>query len=75
MCVQEYEEQETEEARAVKDIDRFEMILQAYEYEKKHGKSLQEFFDSTRGQFRNSQVQQWVETLYKARATLHLPQQ
>lgn len=30
----EYEAAETKEARAVKDIDKFEMILQAYEYER-----------------------------------------
>ena len=30
---QEYEDGETAEARFVKDLDKFEMILQAYEYE------------------------------------------
>lgn len=32
--LQEYSKKETREAKAVKDLDRFEMILQAYEYEK-----------------------------------------
>lgn len=31
--MQEYEARETIEARTVKDLDVFEMILQAYEYE------------------------------------------
>ncbi|XP_023710840.1 HD domain-containing protein 2 isoform X2 [Cryptotermes secundus] len=45
----EYEEQKTPEAKLVKELDRFDMILQAFEYEtvesRPHG--LQEFFDST----------------------------
>ncbi len=32
--MQEYESQTSSEAKAVKDLDRFEMILQAFEYEK-----------------------------------------
>lgn len=43
-----YEELRTIEARYVKDIDKFEMILQAFEYEKKTAKkvNLDPFFDS-----------------------------
>ena len=32
----EYEQQETTEALICKDIDKFEMVVQAYEYEKEH---------------------------------------
>jgi len=32
--LQEYNKRETAEAKIVKDLDRFEMILQAYEYER-----------------------------------------
>ena len=32
----EYEEQDTPESLYCKDIDKFEMVMQAYEYEKKH---------------------------------------
>jgi putative hydrolases of HD superfamily len=32
----EYEQQETVEARYCKDIDKFEMVVQAYEYERQH---------------------------------------
>lgn len=49
--MQEYENQETSEAKYVKDLDKFDMILQAHEYEEMEncpGK-LQEFFDSTQG--------------------------
>lgn len=48
---QEYESQETAESHFVKDLDKFDMIAQAYEYEKQDGKPafLQEFFDSTKG--------------------------
>ena len=49
---QEYENQSTADACFVKDMDRFDMILQAYEYEQtdKRPGGLQEFFDSTNGQ-------------------------
>ncbi|EGC35887.1 hypothetical protein DICPUDRAFT_32675 [Dictyostelium purpureum] len=53
---QEYEDCSTNEAKLVKDFDKFEMILQAYEYEqqphqKENNIRLQSFFDSTRGKF------------------------
>lgn len=43
------------EAKAVKDLDRFDMILQAFEYEKDMKKPyfLQEFFDNTEGDYKN----------------------
>ncbi|XP_046343597.1 5'-deoxynucleotidase HDDC2-like isoform X3 [Haliotis rufescens] len=48
---QEYEDQSSKEAEFIKDIDRFEMILQAFEYEQMDMKPryLQDFFDSTKG--------------------------
>lgn len=67
---QEYEAQETPESQAVKDLDKFDMILQAHEYEVRMedpGK-LQEFFDSTNGKFGHPKVIQWVEELYKLRS-------
>lgn len=61
----EYEKQETAEARAVKDLDKFDMIMQAAEYENSTGKkgSLQEFFDSTKGVFEHPIVKEWVAAL------------
>lgn len=65
----EYSERKTPEAKFVKDLDRFEMILQAFEYEKAEGKvgRLQEFFDSTNGKFNHPMVCKWVEDLDKLR--------
>lgn len=47
----EYETQSSAEAQFVKDVDRFDMILQAYEYEMADDrpKELEEFFQSTEG--------------------------
>ncbi|GAV03360.1 hypothetical protein RvY_13794 [Ramazzottius varieornatus] len=75
---EEYENQETLEAQTVKDLDRFEMILQAYEYEVEHRREdkpqyLEEFFESTKGKFKNPQVQGWVRRLYELRQVLHSP--
>lgn len=68
---QEYEAQQTEEAKFVKDLDRFEMILQAHEYEESEGKSgtgwLQEFFDFTKDKFQHPLVKDWVEQLNNLR--------
>lgn len=45
MFLKEYERQETAEAKMMKDLDRFEMILQAFEYEKGMKKQFRcEFF-------------------------------
>lgn len=68
---QEYEAQETQEAKFVKDLDRFEMILQAHEYEVSEEKSgtgwLQEFFDFPKDKFQHPVVKDWVEQLNKLR--------
>ena len=51
--MQEYEDQQTDESKFVKDLDRFDMILQAYEYEVADSRpqGLQEFFTSCEGSF------------------------
>ncbi|XP_060067404.1 5'-deoxynucleotidase HDDC2-like [Ylistrum balloti] len=70
LCLwKEYESQSTAEARFVKDLDKFEMILQATEYEQleTRPKALQEFFDSTNGKFQSPQVKEWVEELKNIR--------
>ncbi|KAL0076636.1 HD domain-containing protein [Phycomyces blakesleeanus] len=64
----EYEEAITPEALLVKDLDKFEMIVQALEYEKSDGKNLQSFFDSTQGKFMHPVVKAWAEALYAERA-------
>lgn len=42
----EYEEQQTIEAQFVYQLDKLEMAIQAYEYEKVHNIDLEEFFES-----------------------------
>lgn len=67
----EYEAQETAEAKAVKDLDKFDMIMQAYEYETDSAssmsstkkKSLQEFFVSAKDVFETSLVRDWAKQL------------
>ncbi|KAB7498181.1 HD domain-containing protein 2 [Armadillidium nasatum] len=70
----EYEEQKTKEAQLVMDLDRFDMILQAFEYEEKEKspKVLEEFFTSTEGFFKTPKVIQWVEELKKQRSNFSL---
>ena len=63
----EYEEQSSPESRIVKDFDKFEMILQADEYEQSQGKELDDFFASTKGVFTHPQVQEWDSVLRATR--------
>ncbi len=59
-----------EDARLTKDLDKFDMILQAFEYEeaeKNRGKFLQEFFDSTKGVFKTEIVRNLVKVLHEQR--------
>ncbi|GIY63258.1 5'-deoxynucleotidase HDDC2 [Caerostris extrusa] len=71
----EYEEQQTDEAKTVKDLDKFDMILQAFEYEKQSQFSvnLQDFFSSTEGTFQNPLILKWVEELKLKRSICHQP--
>lgn len=64
---QEYEDHATPEAILVKDFDKFEMILQADEYEKSQDKQLDDFFNSTRGKFKTPEVQSWAKELESQR--------
>nr|XP_033795492.1 HD domain-containing protein 2 isoform X2 [Geotrypetes seraphini] len=65
----EYECQSSAEAKFVKDLDQCEMILQALEYEelKKKPGCLQEFYDSTAGNFRHPEIVQLVATINEER--------
>lgn len=65
----EYEAQETIEAKVVKQLDKFDLIMQAYEYETdtEKPKSLQEFFNSTDVVFENGMIRDWVKQLNDAR--------
>ncbi|XP_044741045.1 5'-deoxynucleotidase HDDC2 [Chrysoperla carnea] len=48
---EEYESRETDEAKFVKELDYFDMVQQAYEYEKSTNVNLQEFFTAVEGKF------------------------
>lgn len=52
---QEYEKQESPEAQYVKDLDRLDLLMQAYEYEKRDNSpgKLEEFFVATNGKIRH----------------------
>jgi putative hydrolase of HD superfamily len=66
-----YEEQHPDDwdAKLTKDLDKFDMILQAYEYEEKckKGQFLQHFFDSTKTVFKTSQIKAWDSRLRQQR--------
>eukprot|EP01080_Neovahlkampfia_damariscottae_P002631 gene2631-3828_t len=64
----EYEENKTNEAIIVKDIDKFDMILQADEYETtQENMKLDSFFDYTRGKFKHPFISELADTLDKQR--------
>ncbi|KAG8983934.1 hypothetical protein FRB94_008728 [Tulasnella sp. JGI-2019a] len=67
---QEYEDQVTPEARLVKDLDLFEMALQAMEYEKgsPNGMRLDNFFETSIPRIKHLEVQGWAGELLKERA-------
>lgn len=64
---EEYEAQETAEARFVKDCDRVEMMLQALEYETRNGVALDTFFETTKGKARFEQTIQWDKEIRRRR--------
>ncbi|XP_038655668.1 HD domain-containing protein 2 [Scyliorhinus canicula] len=69
---EEYENQSSAEAKYVKELDRFEMIMQAFEYEQLEQKPgrLQEFYDSTKGKFHHPEILQLVATLNAERNSI-----
>ncbi|KAF9426082.1 HD domain-containing protein 2 [Podila epigama] len=64
----EYEAAATPEALLVKDFDKFEMIMQALEYEQSEETTLESFFAGTRGKFKHPMVTAWVNELDAERA-------
>ncbi|XP_016945270.3 uncharacterized protein [Drosophila suzukii] len=69
---EEYEHGETAESKFVKDLDRLDMVMQAFEYEKRDNCLLkhQEFFDSTEGKFNHPFVKKLVNEIYEQRDVL-----
>ncbi|XP_017465836.1 PREDICTED: uncharacterized protein LOC108358851 [Rhagoletis zephyria] len=69
---EEYEAGESAESKFVKDLDRLDMIMQAFEYEKRDKCLLkhQEFFDSTEGKFNHPFIKKLVDEIYEQRQSL-----
>ena len=68
---QEYEERQTPEAKAVKDLDKLDMILQATVYEQQHDAliNLDEFFDGTpASSFYTPEIAQLATLIHQQRA-------
>ncbi|MBW0556728.1 hypothetical protein O181_096443 [Austropuccinia psidii MF-1] len=67
----EYEAGQSREAKFVKDLDRFELCLQAVEYEKREKiTTLQSFFDTTIPFIQHSEVKSWADELMNERASI-----
>jgi len=65
----EYEDQITNEGRLCKDIDKFEMALQAYEYELSQPKlNLSGFFESVKDKIKSTEVKSWLNELMRRRS-------
>lgn len=61
---EEYENGLTAEALIVKDLDKFDMILQALEYEEQHHIDLNTFFLGL-SVFKTETVRKWAEEVYR----------
>lgn len=63
----EYEAQITKEARFVFQLDKLEMAIQAYEYEKKYTLNLEEFFESARSVVQDKPLVEVLDDIEKLR--------
>ncbi|XP_054153504.1 5'-deoxynucleotidase HDDC2-like [Oppia nitens] len=69
----EYEKQESREAIIVKEFDRFDVMLQGYQYERSEYETkgriirFQEFFDNANGKIFTKQLLQMIDELNKTR--------
>lgn len=67
----EYEERQSLESKLVKDLDCFELCLQAYEYEKTHNiEDLQQFWNGAAPKIQHPQIKRWLTALLQKRRTL-----
>ncbi|XP_076171728.1 5'-deoxynucleotidase HDDC2 [Ptiloglossa arizonensis] len=69
----EYEKQESPEAKYVKDLDILDLIMQAYEYEKRDNVPgmLEEFFVASNGKIRHPFINKIASDIIKRRANLY----
>ena len=63
-CWNEYEFQSTAEGRYVKDIDKYEMLVQCFEYERVYGdkRDLSQFYGAVQS-IKTEEVKQWANEL------------
>ena len=66
----EYENGVSAEARVAKDLDKYDMLFQAFEYEQSYKVDLSCFFDTTKDLFLTDIIGQWAERLYSKRNSL-----
>lgn len=64
---EEYENLSSVEALFVKDLDKFDMILQGFEYEKSQQRDLSDFFEGLHI-FHTDLIRSWASTVYTERA-------
>uniref|UniRef100_V5GVZ1 5'-deoxynucleotidase n=2 Tax=Kalmanozyma brasiliensis (strain GHG001) TaxID=1365824 RepID=V5GVZ1_KALBG len=68
---EEYEARETKESKLVKDLDRFELSLQAIEYERRYGiDDLQAFWEGSIPHVGHPRIRRWAQELAKERAEM-----
>jgi len=67
----EYADQKTNDSNIVKDLDIFDMLLQAYEYEKLQCKDgfLEDFFHNSVNKVKTDIVQKWLKQLIECRSS------
>lgn len=63
----EFEKNQTIEARLVKQIDKLEMAIQALEYENEHKLNLQEFFDDANSKIHDENVRKIMNEILELR--------
>lgn len=63
----EYEQKETAESLLVHDLDKFDMVLQAFDYERKTGIQLDSFFQGTLNGFHTELVRSWDQSVRNQR--------
>ncbi|EFC48954.1 predicted protein [Naegleria gruberi] len=66
----EYEEGTSPEAVMIKDIDKFDMVLQALEYETDQNLELPTFYESTKGGFKTDMVKALMNEVYEQKDKL-----
>jgi putative hydrolases of HD superfamily len=63
----EFEENETKEARLVKELDKLEMAMQALEYEDAFGLNLEEWFENSRTLIKSKEIAEILREIEKLR--------